>query len=128
MLGLERAGRDAKRRAFVVDGDAVRASVDRCGRENGGAFADVDGNRYLDFNLADTSMFTGYGAGAIVRAATEQMAAGSQFLLPTEDRGPCPAELGRRFGLPFWQFTLSSTQANTEAIRVARAVTGRAPC
>ena len=35
------------------------------------------------------------------------------------------AELARRFGLPFWQFTLSATQANTEAIRVARAVTGR---
>lgn len=34
-------------------------------------------------------------------------------------------ELGRRFGLPSWQFTLSATQANTEAIRVARSVTAR---
>jgi glutamate-1-semialdehyde 2,1-aminomutase len=34
-------------------------------------------------------------------------------------------ELGKRFALPSWQFTLSATQANTEAIRVARAVTGR---
>ena len=31
----------------------------------------------------------------------------------------------RVFGLPSWQFTLSATQANTEAIRVARAATGR---
>ena len=27
--------------------------------------------------------------------------------------------------MPLWQFTLSATQANTEAIRLARAVTGR---
>jgi glutamate-1-semialdehyde 2,1-aminomutase len=92
---------------------------------SGGAFADVDGIRYLDFNLADTSMFTGYAAGPVVRAAAERMAAGSQFLLPTEDAIAVSAELGRRFGLPSWQFTLSSTQANTEAIRVARAATGR---
>jgi glutamate-1-semialdehyde 2,1-aminomutase len=95
------------------------------GTGDGGAFTDLDGNRYLDFNLADTSMFAGYGVAAIARAVSEQMAAGSQFLLPTEDSDLVAAELGRRFGLPLWQFTLSSTQANTEAIRVARAVTGR---
>ena len=94
-------------------------------RGSGGAFTDVDGNRYLDFNLADTSMFTGYGVETIVRAATERVAAGSQFLLPTEDALEAAVELGRRFGLPSWQFTLSATLANTEAIRVARAVTGR---
>lgn len=93
-------------------------------RGEGRAFADVDGQRYLDFNLADTSMFTGYAAGPIVRAAADRMAAGSQFLLPTEDAVEVSTELSRRFGLPLWQFTLSSTQANTEAIRVARAVTG----
>ena len=52
---------------------------------HGGGFTDVDGNAYLDFNLADTSMFTGYGVEAITRAVSERTAAGSQFLLPTED-------------------------------------------
>jgi glutamate-1-semialdehyde 2,1-aminomutase len=91
----------------------------------GGSWTDVDGNSYVDFNLADTSMFTGYGVDAVVRAVSERVAAGPQFLLPTRDAAEVSAELGRRFGLPFWQFTLSSTQANTEAIRVARAYTGR---
>ena len=95
------------------------------GRGSGGSFTDVDGNFYLDFNLADTSMFTGYGVQPVVRAVSERMAAGSQFLSPTEDAEEVSLELGRRFGLPLWQFTLSSTQANTEAIRVARAFTGR---
>ena len=30
-------------------------------RGHGGAFTDVDGNTYVDFNLADTSMVTGHG-------------------------------------------------------------------
>jgi glutamate-1-semialdehyde 2,1-aminomutase len=34
-------------------------------------------------------------------------------------------ELARRYPVPMWQFTLSATQANAEAIRLARAVTGR---
>ena len=34
-------------------------------------------------------------------------------------------ELARRYPVPLWQFTLSATQANTEAIRLARAATGR---
>jgi glutamate-1-semialdehyde 2,1-aminomutase len=94
-------------------------------RGSGATFTDIDGNGYLDFNLADTSMFTGYGVDALTRAVTERVAAGPQFLLPTEDGLEVAAELGRRFGLPSWQFTLSATQANTEAIRVARAITGR---
>ena len=50
---------------------------------------------------------------------------GNQFLLPTEDSIVVSEELGRRFGLPKWQYTSSATHANTEAIRVARVVTGR---
>jgi glutamate-1-semialdehyde 2,1-aminomutase len=34
-------------------------------------------------------------------------------------------ELARRFGLPFWQFALTATDANRFAIRLARAITGR---
>ena len=34
-------------------------------------------------------------------------------------------ELSRRFGLPFWSFTLTATDANRWAIRLARQVTGR---
>jgi glutamate-1-semialdehyde 2,1-aminomutase len=91
----------------------------------GAEFADVDGNVYVDFNLADTSMFAGHGAEPLVLAVAERMASGTQFLLPTEDAAPVAEALAARFGLPHWQFTLSASQANTEAIRVARALTGR---
>lgn len=86
---------------------------------------DVDGHRYLDTNIADTSMFCGYGPEPVVRAVSERIRLGSQFLMPSEDAIDVAEELARRWGLPKWQFTLSATLANTEAIRIARVATGR---
>jgi glutamate-1-semialdehyde 2,1-aminomutase len=91
----------------------------------GARFTDVDGHTYHDFNIADMSMFCGYAPEPLVRAVSEQVARGNQFLLPNEDAITVSEELARRFGLPKWQYTSSATHANTEAIRVARVVTGR---
>ena len=46
-------------------------------------------------------------------------------MLPTADAEWVGAELTRRFGLPLWSFTLTATDANRWAIRLARLVTGR---
>lgn len=94
-------------------------------RGRGSRFTDVDGHEYADFNIADMSMFCGYAPEAVVRAVSERVAAGSQFLLPTEDAVRVAEELARRWTMPKWQFTLSASQANVEAIRVARVATGR---
>ena len=91
----------------------------------GARFRDADGFGYSDFNIADMSMFGGYAPEPVVEAVARRTAAGTQFLLPNEDALWVAEELGRRYGLPMWQFTLSATHANTEAIRVARALTGR---
>ena len=91
----------------------------------GARFTDVDGHTYHDFNIADLSMFCGYAPEPLVRAVSDAMRRGHQFLLPNEDAIVVSEELARRFGLPKWQYTLSASQANTEAIRVARVVTGR---
>jgi glutamate-1-semialdehyde 2,1-aminomutase len=91
----------------------------------GSRLRDVDGHEYADFNIADMSMFTGYGPAPVVEAVSRQVGLGSQYLLPTEDSIWVAGELGRRYGLPLWQFTLSATSANTEVIRIARAATGR---
>ena len=92
---------------------------------SGGRFTDVDGHEYADFNIADMSMFTGYASRPVVDAVSRRVATGAQFLLPTEDSIWVAGELGRRYGLPLWQFTLAATSANTEIIRIARTVTGR---
>jgi glutamate-1-semialdehyde aminotransferase len=94
-------------------------------RGEGAHVVDVDGHRLLDVNLADTSMFCGYGPEPVVRAVSERIRLGAQFLMPSEDAIAVAEELARRWGLPKWQFTLSATLANTEAIRFSRFATGR---
>lgn len=91
----------------------------------GAGFTDVDGFGYVDFNASDMAMFCGHANPAIVRAVQAQVARSTQFLLPTEASVQVAEELARRYPVPQWQFTLSATQANTEVIRLARAVTGR---
>jgi glutamate-1-semialdehyde 2,1-aminomutase len=92
---------------------------------SGAHLTDVDGHTYRDFNIADLSMFCGYGPEPLVRAVSDRVARGNQFMLPTEDAIVVAEELARRYGMPKWQFTSSATHANTEAIRVARVATGR---
>ncbi len=91
----------------------------------GAGFADVDGHRYLDVNVSDMVMFCGYGNPEIVGAVAQRARQGTQFLLPTVEAVDVAEELARRYPVPFWQFTLSASQANVEAIRIARAATGR---
>ena len=92
----------------------------------GAHFTDVDGHRYLDMYIADMSAFCGHAPTAVVKAVSARMARGNQFLLPSEDAIAVAEHLATRYGLPQWQFTSSATQANTEVIRIAREMTGRA--
>jgi glutamate-1-semialdehyde 2,1-aminomutase len=91
----------------------------------GGHFFDVDGNRYIDFCLGDTGAMTGHSPFAVVKAVEEQSKRGFTLMLPSEDAVFVGEELQQRFGLPYWQFALTATDANRFSIRLARQVTGR---
>jgi glutamate-1-semialdehyde 2,1-aminomutase len=91
----------------------------------GAGFTDVDGNAFVDFCLGDTGGMAGHAPTASVAAIVEQAAKGITLMLPTEDAGWVAGELTRRFGVPYWSFTLTATDANRFAIRWARHVTGR---
>lgn len=91
----------------------------------GARIVDVDGNELVDFHCADHSAFCGHAPGPVVAAVQERMVKGSQFLLPSEDAIVVSEDLAARYGLPYWQFTLSATAANVEVIRLAREFTGR---
>jgi glutamate-1-semialdehyde 2,1-aminomutase len=95
-------------------------------REAQGAhFYDVDGHRYIDFCLGDTGAMTGHSPFATVKAIEEQSKRGITLMLPTEDAIFVAEELQQRFGLPYWQFALTATDANRFAIRLARQITQR---
>lgn len=92
---------------------------------DGGRFICVDGHEYVDLCLGDTGAMTGHSPAATVAAIRDRLEQGITFMLPTEDAIWVAEELQRRFGLPFWQFTLTATDANRFAIRLARHITRR---
>ena len=93
----------------------------------GATVTDIDGHRYADFSLGDTGAMAGHSPAPTVAAVQRRYgeAGGATAMLPTTDAAWVGAELGRRFGLPLWSFTLTATDANRWALRLARLVTGR---
>lgn len=91
----------------------------------GADVTDVDGNEYADLCLGDTGAMTGHSPKATVAAVQGRVVRGITAMLPTEDAQLVGEEMQRRFGLPEWQFTLSATDANRFAVRLAREITGR---
>jgi glutamate-1-semialdehyde 2,1-aminomutase len=91
----------------------------------GAEFFDVDGHRYIDFCLGDTGAMTGHSPSATVSAVEQQARRGITLMLPSEDAIIVGEELQKRFGLPYWQFALTATDANRFSIRLARQITGR---
>jgi glutamate-1-semialdehyde 2,1-aminomutase len=93
----------------------------------GARVTDVDGHEYVDFALGDTGAMAGHSPPATVQAVLHRIQdqGGITAMMPTEDAACVGAELERRFGLPQWSFTLTATDANRWAIRLARQVTRR---
>ena len=92
---------------------------------SGGHFTDVDGLDYVDLCLGDTGAMTGHAPEAATTAIIGQLAKGITTMLPTEAAIEVSEELGARFGLSHWQFTLTATDANRAVVRLARELTGR---
>jgi glutamate-1-semialdehyde 2,1-aminomutase len=89
----------------------------------GARIVDVDGNKYADLCLGDTGAMAGHKPEPTMRAVAAS--AGITTMLPTEDAAWVGSELARRFGLPFWQFSLTATDANRWMLRICRHVTAR---
>lgn len=96
-------------------------------RAHGNRVTDVDGHTYVDFALGDTGAMAGHSPAPTVAAVQRRMGelGGITTMLPTAEAQDVGAELTRRFGMPSWSFTLSATDANRWAIRLARLATGR---
>lgn len=96
-------------------------------KARGAHVEDIDGHDLVDFCLGDTGAMAGHSPAATVQAVQRRYAelGGATAMMPTEDAAWVGAELARRFGLPYWSFSLTATDANRWAIRLARAVTGR---
>jgi glutamate-1-semialdehyde 2,1-aminomutase len=91
----------------------------------GAHFRCVDGHDYVDFCLGDTGAMTGHSPEEAVADIAAQLVRGITTMLPSEVAIEVGEELQRRFGLAFWQFTVTATDANRFALRLCRQITGR---
>ncbi len=94
-------------------------------RAKGSILTDADGHEHVDFCLGDTGSMFGHAPEPIVRAVAEQAALGITGMLPSVHVPEVGRLLAARFGLPWWQITMTASDANRAVIRWARAVTGR---
>jgi glutamate-1-semialdehyde 2,1-aminomutase len=94
---------------------------------HGARLTDIDGNIFTDLCLGDTGAMAGHSPAQVQAAVAQRYGelGGATTMLPTEDAAWVAAELARRFGLSHWSFTLSATDANRWALRIARQLTGR---
>jgi glutamate-1-semialdehyde 2,1-aminomutase len=86
---------------------------------------DVDGNEYLDFHGGFGVNIVGHAHPKIVEAITRAANNGTHFAAPTPVTVALAEELCSRFGLDTVRFANSGTEATMDAIRIARAATGR---
>ena len=94
-------------------------------RGQGSRVWDVDDNSYVDYHNGFGSMIVGH-AHPKVRAAIEQAASsGTHFAATTEAGIMLAEEIKRRFGVDKVRFTNSGTEATMDAVRLARAASGK---
>ncbi|MBA3259788.1 MAG: aminotransferase class III-fold pyridoxal phosphate-dependent enzyme [Gemmatimonadales bacterium] len=95
-------------------------------RGEGCRVVDLDGNGLLDFTGNHSSLVHGYCHPAIAAAVRRQLEAGTCFPGPTEPQLRLARLLCERVpSIELVRFTNSGTEASLNAIRAARAFTGR---
>ena len=91
----------------------------------GSTMTDVDGNIYTDYDMGFGALFVGHGHPVVRAAIDAQLDQGTLFVTPCEGNAEVGEMLAARYGLPMWRYTNSGTESTMDAIRVARAATGR---
>jgi glutamate-1-semialdehyde 2,1-aminomutase len=86
---------------------------------------DQDGTEYLDFHCGFGAMVVGHAHPRVVEAIHEAAGRGTHFAVTTESAVAFGEAICRRFNLEALRFANSGTEATMDAIRVARAATGR---
>jgi glutamate-1-semialdehyde 2,1-aminomutase len=86
----------------------------------GAHFTCADGKDYVDLCLGDTGAMTGHSPEIVAEAVAKRVKEGITLMLPTEDAIFVGEDLKKRFGLPYWEFTLNATDSNRFSIRITR--------
>ncbi|ROO60684.1 amino acid adenylation domain-containing protein/natural product biosynthesis luciferase-like monooxygenase protein [Micromonospora sp. Llam0] len=94
-------------------------------RAKGAWLEDVDGNRYVDITMGFGVLLFGHEPDFVADAVREHLSRGVQLGPRSVDTGEAARLLSELTGMPRVAFANSGTEANSAAIRLARAATGR---
>ena len=94
-------------------------------RGKGSKVWDVDGTEYVDFHGGFGVNVVGHAHPKIVEAVRKVVERGIHFAVTTEMTVACAEAICERFQLEQVRFVNSGTEATMDAVRVARAATGR---
>jgi glutamate-1-semialdehyde 2,1-aminomutase len=91
----------------------------------GSHVTDVDGHDYIDYHNGFGSMIVGHAHPKIREAIEKAAETGTHFAATTLPAIELAEEIKRRFGLEKVRFTNSGTESTMDAVRLARAATGK---
>ncbi|MFI0908671.1 MupA/Atu3671 family FMN-dependent luciferase-like monooxygenase [Streptomyces sioyaensis] len=94
-------------------------------RASGARLEDVDGNEYVDITMGFGVLLFGHEPAFVSEAVREHLSRGIQLGPRNTDTGEAAESLAELTGLERVAFANSGTEANSAAIRLARAATGR---
>ena len=95
------------------------------GDARGSRITDVDGNEYIDFDMAFGVLAAGHSHPLLAEALQHRVANGTCYTFPVAEGVELAEEIKARFGADLVRFSNSGTEATMDAIRVARGYTGR---
>lgn len=93
---------------------------------NGSHVWDVDGNEYIEYGMGNRSVGLGHAYPPVLEAAMRQLQLGCNFTRPADIEVECAETfLETITGADMVKFCKNGSDATSDAVRLARAVTGR---
>jgi glutamate-1-semialdehyde 2,1-aminomutase len=94
-------------------------------RARGSRLWDVDGNEYIDFNMAFGALVAGHSHPVLARALKERVANGTIYGYESDEAAALAAHMCKRFRVDRVKLSMTGLDATLFSIRLARAITGR---
>src|SRR3989475_9829749 len=94
-------------------------------KAKGSKIWDVDGNEYVDFNMAFGALVAGHSHPVLAKAMRERVSNGTIFGYESVDAGRLAEHICHRFHVDRLKFSMTGLDATVFAVRLARAGTGR---
>jgi glutamate-1-semialdehyde 2,1-aminomutase len=95
------------------------------GKGEGAYLTDVDGRKYIDFNMGFGALVSGHSNKVIVQELISRIENSTIFGFEDEESLNAAELINERFGTEMVRFSTTGTEATMHALRIARGYTGK---